>query len=269
MTYPVLCGAVEITAANNAIRIVEGATTSTATIAAGTYYLRGDGSSVDLLLAIKTAMQNATGASTNTYNLTVTHSLSTSTFHTAVSVSRATGADSFQIKWADAATTFDAALLGFEINTTLGAGPFTSTICCAASWVSNDAFEFFEPFSTKIVAVERATNARVSGIERSSRMQSYAVALNFVDEGRCFIDHATLGESEAFEAFLDRFGAGAVLEVHDSEVSSGATLQAISSSTLLCSAHFAEDILGDFRPSRVGPGIPLYGFSFDLHAEVE
>lgn len=41
MSYPVLCGAVVLTSANNQFLINEGATTSTVTIPAGTYYLRG------------------------------------------------------------------------------------------------------------------------------------------------------------------------------------------------------------------------------------
>jgi hypothetical protein len=41
VSYPVLCGAVVLTSANNTLRITEGATTANVTIPAGTYYLRG------------------------------------------------------------------------------------------------------------------------------------------------------------------------------------------------------------------------------------
>lgn len=42
MSHPVLCGAVVLTSANNTLRWTEGASTLTATIPAGTYYLRGN-----------------------------------------------------------------------------------------------------------------------------------------------------------------------------------------------------------------------------------
>lgn len=42
MSYPVLCGAVVLTSANNTLRWTETSTTVTATIPAGTYYLRGN-----------------------------------------------------------------------------------------------------------------------------------------------------------------------------------------------------------------------------------
>ena len=97
MSYPVLLGAVVVvTGTNDRIRWREVATTNNATIAAGTYFLRGDGAADDLCLAIKTAIE-AAGASANTYSVVAARSLTPTAAHTAVTLTRLTGADSFGI----------------------------------------------------------------------------------------------------------------------------------------------------------------------------
>ena len=69
MSYPVLCGAVVITSANRGIRFREGATTATALIGTGTYYLRSGALNItDLGFAIKSALEAAT-VSANTLRI--------------------------------------------------------------------------------------------------------------------------------------------------------------------------------------------------------
>ena len=67
---------------------------------------------------------------------------------------------------------------------------------------------------------------------------------------------------------MEDFGAGAALELHDADVSSGTTLSALSSSTLVDVMHFSEESLTRYEPQRVGPGVPLYHLSLTFHAQV-
>jgi hypothetical protein len=265
-----MLGAVVLTTSNNVLRLNEGAlATANATIAAGTYYLRGDGASGDLCLAIKTALEAANGGSANTYTVSVSRSIDPAVAHTTVTITRATGADNFAVLWADALTTFDQALLGFVVNDTLDASPKTSTAAAAAAWVSNDVAREIEPFSERVVAVPRAVSGRVQGVTRSARMQSWKLGLAFVDERRIYVENALAGAQDTLEGFLERFGAGASLELHEQPTLSTATvLAALSASTLVEVAHFSEDALSRFEPTRLGPGVPLYSIDLRLHAKV-
>jgi len=269
MSYPVMLGAVVLTSSNNVLRFTEGAlATANATIAPNTYYLRGDGAAGDLCLAVKNAMEAANAGSANTYTVTVAWSIDPAIAGARITITRATGADNFGVLWADAATTFDETLLGFSANDAVNATAKTSTKSCAATWVCNDVAREIEPFSERVVAVPRAVSGRVQGVTRSARMQSWRLGLAFVDERRTFVEHALAGPQDTLEGFLERFGAGASLELHEAQVSSGTTLAALSSSTLVDVVHFSEETLTTYEPTRLGPGVPLYSLDLRLHGKV-
>lgn len=268
MSYPVTLGAIVLTAPNNVIRFTEGANTGSATIAAGTYYLRGDGAAGDLLPALKTALEGANALSANTYTITVAWSIDPAQPGAKITITRATGADSFGALWANASTTFDERLLGFTADDTINATAKTSTQSCAAAWVCNDVAREIEPYSERTVAVPRAASGRVQGVTRSARMQSWRLGLAFVDERRTYVENALAGAQDTIEGFMERFGAGASLELHEAQVSTGTTLAALSSSTLVDVVHFSEDSLSRFEPVRLGPGVPLYSLDLRLHGKV-
>jgi len=263
MTYPVLAGAIVITTANQGIRFKEGATTATATIAAGTYYLRGDGTSGDLLPALVTALQGA-----NTYTATVSRNIDDASAHTVVTITRATGADNFQILWADALTTFDETLLGFTADTADNSSPKVSTQACAASWVSTDILREREPFGERTVSVPRKANGGVVGVSRSAHMTSWALGFAFVNEKRMLKRTRLAVDADTLEGFMERFGAGAAFEAHETALSSGTTLAALSTSTRFAVLHWSEDTLATFRPRRIGPGVPLYDLDTVAHEQV-
>lgn len=263
-----MLGAVVLTSANNVLRFTEGASTQLATITPGTYYLRGDGAAGDLCLALKTALEAAPTGSLNTYTVTVAWSIDPAVAGAVITITRATGADNFGVLWADALSTFDEALLGFSANDTVNASAKTSTKSCAAVWVCNDVAREIEPVSERVVAVPRAVSGRVQGVTRSARMQSWRLGLAFVAEGRMLAESALAGAQDTLEGFMERFGAGASLELHEAQVSTGTTLAALSTSTLVDVVHFSEDALSRFEPSRLGPGVPLYSLDLRLHAKV-
>lgn len=264
MAYPALLGAVVIDATNNVIRLKEGASPSvSASITVGTYFLRGDGAADDLLLAIKTALDLA-GA---TYTPTITCSVDAVSARTGIVT--ITGSTSFQLMFSEGANTFDETLLGFVagVNTTAGLTS-TSTLSPAAIWTAPEQNRELEPVIEKQVAVRRAANGKVRGIQRSSKMTSYRLAFSFVRDTRMLIARNAADPNATLEAFMDRFGANARFELHDADVSSGTTLAALTSSTLVSQVHFSEETLTRFEPQRVAPGTPLYSWSGVLHQRV-
>lgn len=262
-----MLGAIVLTSANNVIRFTEGASTGNAAIVAGTYYLRGDGAAGDLLPALVTALQGA-NASANTYSAAVAWSIDPTQPGAKITITCTGGADNFGALWANAATTFDERLLGFTVNDTINATAKTSTQSCAAAWVCNDVAREIEPFSERVVSVPRAVSGRVQGVTRSARMQSWRLGLAFIAEARTYVENALAGAQDTLEGFLERFGAGASLELHEAQVSAGTTLAALSASTLVDVCHFSEDTLSRFEPTRLGPGVPLYSIDLRLQAKV-
>jgi hypothetical protein len=267
MSYPVLLGAIVITSANRQIRIKEGANTNNAQLELGTWYLRGDGTATDFLTKLVTALQNA-NASINTYTATVSRNIDSNAAHTTITITRATGADNFQILWADVATTFDETMLGFAANTADDALAKTSTQACAAGWVSNDILRELEPFGERVVSVPRKVNGAVVGVTRSAHMTSWSVGFAFVHEDRMLKRRALAVAGDTLEGFIERFGAGAAFELHESPISAGVTLSALSASTRVGVMHWSEDTLGSFRPQRIGPGVPLYDLETIAHEQV-
>ena len=220
----------------------------------------------ELALAIRNGL-DAFGGGGNTYTVTAAQSIDTAAAHTLLTVTRATGTDTFQIV-VDANQTFDMALIGIVATTANDALAKTSTRSCAAAWVSNDAYANLEPFSERVASITRAASGRVSGVSRSDRMQSWRVGLGFVHLSRTFVVDALLTAADTLEGFIERFGAGASFEMHDCLLSSGTTMAPRTFSTLVDVVHFSEDALTTYEPQAIGAGVPLYALDMTLHAEV-
>lgn len=266
MSYPVMLGAVVVTLANQRLRFREAALAVVSVdLPVGIYYLRGDGTASDLCAVLATAL-SAAYAGGNTYTVTVAQNVNTLTSHTLLTIT-ATGANTFGVV-VDGVQTFDMALIGIVASTANNATAKVSTRSCAAAWASNDAYAILEPFSERVASVTRAASGRVSGVSRSERMQSWRVSLGFVHLSRTFVVDALAFASDTLEAFIERFGAGASLEMHDVPISSGTVLTARTSSTLVDVVHFSQDALTTYEPQAIGAGVPLYSITLTLHAEV-
>jgi hypothetical protein len=220
----------------------------------------------ELALAIRNGL-DAFGGGGNSYTVTASQSIDTAASHTLLTVTRATGTDTFQIV-VDGSTTFDMALIGIVATTANDALAKTSTRSCAAAWASNDAYANLEPFSERVASITRAASGRVSGVSRSDRMQSWRVGLGFVHLSRTFVVDALLTAADTLEGFIERFGAGASLEMHDCLLTSGTTMAPRTFSTLVDVVHFSEDALTTYEPQAIGAGVPLYALDLTLHAEV-
>lgn len=259
--FNALLGAVVITTANRTIFVKEGANPAVgAQLTTGVFFLRGDGTSDDLVKNISDALNAATPA---TYTVTLSASVLaanpaarlTITCSTAVVLQLTTGAG----------TTFDPRLIGWPSAVTASSTTHTSPLSAAAAWVSTEQNRDLEPFSEKRVSVRRTANGRTAGVERSVRMRSWRLEFGFLPDSRMLQVRNVADPAATLESFMDTFGANARFEVHDLNVTTGDVLLPLTSSTRVTVAVFSEDTLARFEPMRVAPGTPLYRWGGVIH----
>lgn len=266
MTYPVFLAAVVIDSTNNVINFREGANTAVATVVAGTYYLRGDGAADDLCLALKTALEANSGArvSVNTYSVVPTWSADPSGIGCTVTITRLTGADTFQLL--TASTTFDAALIGFNFALdALNAGPKVSTLSPSSVWVGDGPHKEHEPIDRPIGYAKRSRAGKVRRGKTGTTRKDRRFAVSFVSAVRTHEQFNTTDPERCFNRFLDRWRAGKPVELHLSDITAGFALGALSSTT----EQGATWQLGgegddEFEPRRQSNAVQLYSWSLEL-----
>jgi hypothetical protein len=262
-TYPIFCGAIVVNSANNKLRWNESGTVYDATLASGTYYITGVGTSEDLCKAIKDAIQ-AASASPNVYSVTAAlFSVDPSALPCQVRFTRTSGVDNFGLI-KDGSETFDYSLIGYSVSTAVNSSAKGSDIPPGAVWVSNDGFANFQRNSQKIIGETRAASGRLQQVNRSDRMYNYDLDLVFVDEGRLFIETPTLHVNNTLEQFMETFGAGAQFRLYFSPLASGFDITNPAGSTLMGTMIFSADTLSDFQPEQLGVGMNLYDVSLRL-----
>jgi hypothetical protein len=187
VSYPVILRAIVIDGTNNAINFREGANTAVAAITPGTYFLRGDGTADDLLAAIKAGLETNVGARTsvNTYTVAITWSADPAAPTATVTITRASGADTFQLLFATS-TTFDAGVIGFpQTDTALNASPKASTLSPSAAWASSDVYRELEPEDAQEGFAQRARSGVVAGGSVGGQFDDLRLSIQLVDgEGR-------------------------------------------------------------------------------------
>lgn len=269
--YAVLLGVVVINATNKAIRMAEDATTATVNIAEGTYFVRGNAGDSDLLAAIKAALESISGA--NTYDVTIELDASHENPTATVTISRATGSNSYSILWADALTTFDPALIGFaETNSAHDATDKVSTLSPSALWVSSNVVNRLEPVPVYQRSMEVSRGNVARAVERSYRRdrfweQTLIHAARMHEEYNVDDPTATLG------AFLARHSDGKRFEFHEANLATGTVLEALTatqfvsgdddSGTRVGTFIFSDDFYRDGFTER-DRGAPMYAFSGQL-----
>jgi hypothetical protein len=260
-TYPCLLAEVVIDATNNAIAIDDGGFTGAATVAAGSYFLRGDGEADDLALAIQTAM-NAYDA--NTYAVAVAPraegALAT------VTITRTAGAADFAIAGADGGNTFDLALIGLPASTSSPtAGVITSTLSPSGLWVGNEPAARSDPTFEGISRQVRMTAGQVRTFDRGGPYALRELEMQFADAERTLIEATPTDEARAFESFWRLVRDGRAVELHELEVASSPVLEATDADdTLVGTFVFDEATCAAFRPRRFEPGVALYGWTLGL-----
>lgn len=265
--YAALLSCITIDAGNKTIRFVEGSTTTNVTLAEGDWYLRGDAASDDLCAKIKTALESNADAANNTYTVSVALSADPAAPTAVVTITRATGAGSFSILWSHASTTFRPAWLGFESTDTAHNGTAKAgTLSPSALWVSCDVLTSFEPSEAYDVVVHETADGRLKGGRRGGPFTERDVRMGYLDVARVLAEENADDPNATFEKFHARHAGGGRFELHARTLSSGFALGALSSSTLVGTSawHFDEETAAVFRPTRLEPGLALYGIDLVL-----
>lgn len=229
--YLVLLHAVEIDDDNDTIIIDEAGVDRTATIAHGTYWANGELGATDLLKAVADAL-SAADSGGNTYNLSwenasIELSVDTDPANPAATcrVTRDSGSMAFRVKWNDAATTFDAALLGFAVTKVAAdANDEFSTLSPSCMWVGNEVVRIMQP---RIIAAGAEETEGADGsldvVARASHSERRRIDLRLVDARRLWVHANTSDPAATLARFWDTARDGRALEVHTLEMISGTT----------------------------------------------
>lgn len=267
VTYPVLLSAVVIDSTNKAIRFREASVTETVNIAEATYFLRGDGASDDLLLAVKTALETNTNAvDPNTYNVTVAWDTAPGSLCATITIARATGGSVFSLQWADSLTTLSEAVLGFpNTNDSVNTSAKVGTLTPNCTWLPDQPASQSDPFFEAEAKQTLMVGGQVRTFERGGPYSRRRLGFAFVDPKRTIQSAITADPTRTYEKFWDVINDGRRLELHEQSISSGTALSALSSSTEIGSDwHLDEESCQSFTPQRLEPGLELYSWSIGL-----
>lgn len=281
MTYPVLLPGI-LLRAGQSIRVIENAVgqtllvvdpaTGVALASDKVFHLRGNGATDDLVELLRLTVQSHTGG--NTYTATIARNIDGGLLPSTVTVTRATGANTFSIDWANGGTTVDPALWGYRTAATATGTSCVGDISPTAQWVGNDVIEEFEPESEVDGFVERARSGLVVGGLRGGPYDVARLSLRFQTAERTHERYAptistVLDRGRAFSQCWGRLVSGRRFEFHLS-TATGTALAALTTTsggtrqtppTQGTAWHLDGDsVEGGFRPERFGPGVPLYAW---------
>jgi len=254
--YPVLLAEVVVDATNGDIRFLEDATPHVATIAPGTYFLRGDGAADDLAKAVGDAFL-AAGAFTYDPRLAV---------HATLGAGNSATFDLFQIdggltiNGGHASTTFDVTLLGYPAADTVSFG--SSPRCI---WVGAEPLARNDPTFDAITRQTRMTGGQVRTFDRGGPYDVRELEVAFSPASRTFAGTDEPGAS--FAEWWARARDGRALELHEAEDNEG-TLVDLDEDTLVGTFVLDDASCGAFRPRRFEPGLELYGWTLGLRGYV-
>ena len=211
--YPLLRRAITVVSGANVIRFREGATTASAVVPVGTYWLRASGTG-SLLLAIKAALE-AASASLNTYDVTLSLSVSPTAPTGAVTITRTSGADAFRVDGADGLTTFPLHVIGFEnVTGSTTTAPKVSTKSPSGLWLSNDMLAVDEPdFRGEVFGEDPSRGGVVVAGAQSETWDEYAWEPAHVARARVWQEANPADPNATWEAFWRRVRSAPALEL--------------------------------------------------------
>lgn len=274
VTYPLLLGGIVFNDNNNVIRMTEGAVTSNMVLgdpntgvamAAGsslTLFASGDGTVTDLCRALKQTFDAHTNAvNPNTYTVTPAFSIDPSAASGTVAVAQS-GGSNFGFLFANAATTFDATLIGFpQTDTAVNTPTKTSTKSPGAWWMSPEVYELLEPIESYEAVVVRAASGRVRASRTGGPFKDRTLSQKFVDSRRMNRDDNTSDPDATLAKFIERFASGSRFRFFPCTVSGFvATLSTEIGSGWL----FDQKASTEFAPQRMQPGLALYNIDMRL-----
>jgi hypothetical protein len=262
MIYLALGRPIVITSSNRRLRLTEGASTFSADLAAGTYWLKGDGASDDLCKALKDALDNAS-AGGNAYSVTLTLS-PVSLPSAVVTVTRTTGSATFALLWADGSTTLPAIVFGFaSANTANNSNAKAGALSPSSLWYSGEAVSEDEPGASAETFVDRALSGFVSAGRVSEHFAEWRLRPRLVPLVRLRRAQAITAGHEwaAYESFWRMTNSGARLAVGFS--SDGVVAPTWSGDRWVMHKETADG--GTTLAQRVSPAVPFFSWPIRLH----
>ena len=248
-TYPAYLQAVTIvTGTNDTIVFDEGAGNLTATLAAGTYFLRGYAAADDLGSEIAGAMTTAGG----TYTVSVL--MFTSNNATQVTITKSTG--TFKLSLANSTFPLND-LLGFTSSNETLALEQVGTDYAKINWVSNQPLAGRETSNQSNVSQHLTAQGQVHTYVGQDGLVSRLLEHELVSATKT--KDAT-GGNASFEAWWGRARQGYRFQFHDTTESSG-LLGTLSAGTLKDTLTLGEDACRAFSPARLSRGLALYSWS--------
>ena len=265
---PVFLLPIVLTTANNRIRFREGGTTGNLDLTPGTWFLRGDGAADDLILELETRM-SAFGGGGNNYYPGIARGSDPATRHGFVTIVRGAGADSFQLQFGDAATTFDASILGFtQVNTAFDGNAKANTLSPSAQWVSTAPYSEWTPVDQADGYVVRARSGVVRDGITGGPYDVRRIAFSMIHGERWHPEFIAADPDRAFSRFFWRWAAGRPCEVHFA-AATGTSVGALSSSTRKGTRwHLGEEARDELAAARRSPATSLWSWSFELWGRV-
>lgn len=218
--FPILLAAITIDADNDVIQLDEGGSVQPATMAHGTYWLRGDGGANDFCPVVVTAL-NAAFAGGNTYAVTLSAwSISAAGRSMTVTVSRATGTTTFRVRWNHASTEFDPAMLGFATEKgAADAADEVSTLSPSLVWVSNERHIDIVPRLSANVEEVVGADGSLDLLELSATVYRRTLDLELVDGRRLWAHENTTDPDATLERFWALIRDGRRVELHSTVIS--------------------------------------------------
>lgn len=233
--YPVLLASIVVeTGVNDTIIFNDGTADRTATITAGTYYVRGDQASGDLCAAVDTALAAAPSSTVAPTSVDVdTHDVDPDN----VSASFAIQMDG---AWTLKNTgTLDLTQLGYEtadfpISSSGGSNEVASTVSLPVVWVSDQPYSSKEPDPRLPGTVQHSTpEGQVYTFTAASRRTDRTLVMDVLHAKRTRRERNTADPQASLEAWWELAADGRLIEFHLQSISSGTVLSALSSSTLV------------------------------------
>lgn len=246
-TYPLYLQSITIRAGVNDVVVFNQTLGDiSATIAPGTYYLRGNGTATDFAFALKFAMDSvAVGA---TFSVTPEFAIDGTQNEMQIFVS--SGLFRFNLS----TSTFDLSLLGFNAANEVYASGQVGADGMDVAWVGN------QPLSGR--ELQRASDV-VQNITADGQAYTYvqqsALALRTLEHELIGADY-TFGTGPSFERWWELARDGRPFEAH-AQTATGGIIDALSPSTLFDTLVMAEDSCRAFTPARLSRGLALYSWA--------
>ena len=225
--FPILLAGITIDADNDVLQLDEAGSVQPATLAHGTYWLRGDGGAGDFCPVLVTAL-NAAFADGNTYAVTLSGwSIDAADQSLTVTVSRATGTATFRVRWNHGSANFPPALLGFTTEKgAADADAEVSTLSPSAVWVSNERFIDWTPRMTASNAEVEGADGSVDVVELSGTVYRGRLSLELVDGRRLWAHENQADPAATLERFWALVRDGRQVEIHTTVISTHPSLTA-------------------------------------------